>query len=92
MKCREEQLDVLEKRYNVCHKERDELNEKLIESEKFHGTVMGILNEMVDEWDENDPQETSHKEEMNRVVDAMKRETVGMRGKMDCRWLHWVIV
>jgi len=29
---------------------------------------------------------------MNRVVDAMKRETVGMRGKMDCRWLHWVIV
>ncbi|KNB44259.1 hypothetical protein JH06_5077 [Blastocystis sp. subtype 4] len=51
----EEQLDVLEKRYNVCHKERDELNEKLIESEKFHGTVMGILNEMVDEWDENDP-------------------------------------
>ena len=71
MKCREEQLDVLEKRYNVCHKERDELNEKLIESEKF---------------------QTSHKEEMNRVVDAMKRETVGMRGKMDCRWLHWVIV
>ena len=55
MMCREEQLDVLEKRYNVCHKERDELNEKLIESEKFHGTVMGILNEMVDEWDENDP-------------------------------------
>ena len=55
MKCREEQLDVLEKRYNVRHKERDELNEKLIESEKFHGTVMRILNEMVDEWDENDP-------------------------------------
>lgn len=47
MKCREEQLSVLEKRYGVCHRERDELNEKLMESEKFHGTVMSALSEMV---------------------------------------------
>lgn len=40
---------MLEKRYSVCHKERDELSEKLIESEKFHGTVMSTLSEMVSE-------------------------------------------
>ena len=54
MRRREEQLSVLEKRYDVCHKERDELNEKLIESEKFHGTMMSTISEMVSEGDEND--------------------------------------
>ena len=59
MKCREEQLDVLEKRYNVEFIIKNERLKKY----SFTGTfthqrlerIMGILNEMVDEWDENDP-------------------------------------
>lgn len=86
MRSREEQLDVLEKRYAVCHKERDDLNEKLIESEKYQGTVMSMLSDLVSEWDGIDSQEASHKEEITKVVAAMKLETVEM-GKET----HWKV-
>lgn len=44
---REAQLAALEERYRVSHQEREQLSEKLTESEKYQGTMMSILAEMV---------------------------------------------
>lgn len=44
---REAQLAALEERYRVSHQEREQLSEKLTESEKYRGTMMSILAEMV---------------------------------------------
>ena len=44
---REAQLSVLEERYRVSHEEQDQLSERLAESEKYQGTMMAMIAELV---------------------------------------------
>lgn len=44
---RQEQMEVLEKRYGVCRQEREDLSATLEESKKYEGVVMSMIDEMV---------------------------------------------